>query len=72
MAVQTYVFRTMSLQINFGLNIPCRYLDFISVMTYDFNGAWDTQTGVNSPLYFRVDEIGGVFDGSDRATLNLV
>ncbi|KAG9485372.1 acidic mammalian chitinase-like [Eleutherodactylus coqui] len=27
-----------------------RLLDFISVMTYDFHGGWDTQSGHNSPL----------------------
>uniref|UniRef100_A0ABM5G731 chitinase n=1 Tax=Pogona vitticeps TaxID=103695 RepID=A0ABM5G731_9SAUR len=26
-------------------------LDYISVMTYDFHGGWDTCTGHNSPLY---------------------
>uniref|UniRef100_A0A8D0GUL5 Acidic mammalian chitinase n=1 Tax=Sphenodon punctatus TaxID=8508 RepID=A0A8D0GUL5_SPHPU len=28
-----------------------KYLDFISVMTYDFHGGWDTFTGHNSPLH---------------------
>ncbi|XP_021173859.2 acidic mammalian chitinase [Fundulus heteroclitus] len=30
-----------------------KYLDFINVMTYDLNGAWDPFTGHNSPLYTR-------------------
>ncbi|XP_031823132.1 acidic mammalian chitinase-like isoform X1 [Sarcophilus harrisii] len=28
-----------------------KLLDFISVMTYDFHGGWDTVTGHNSPLH---------------------
>ncbi|XP_050767214.1 acidic mammalian chitinase-like [Gymnogyps californianus] len=36
-----------------GYQIPelGKYLDYIHVMTYDFYGSWDGQTGENSPLY---------------------
>lgn len=33
-------------------------LDFINLMAYDFNGAWDNITGMNAPLYSRPDEAG--------------
>ncbi len=29
------------------------YLDYVSVMTYDYYGAWDNVTGINAPLYGR-------------------
>ncbi|XP_009886537.1 PREDICTED: acidic mammalian chitinase-like isoform X1 [Charadrius vociferus] len=36
-----------------GYEIPelGKYLDYIHVMTYDFHGSWDRNTGENSPLY---------------------
>ena len=29
-----------------------KYFDWISVMTYDFHGHWDKQTGHVAPLYY--------------------
>ncbi|CAF0752708.1 unnamed protein product [Rotaria sordida] len=29
----------------------CNSLDYVSVMTYDYHGKWDSVTGINSPLY---------------------
>uniref|UniRef100_A0A8C9T3N2 GH18 domain-containing protein n=1 Tax=Scleropages formosus TaxID=113540 RepID=A0A8C9T3N2_SCLFO len=36
--------------IDAGYQIP-QILDYFHVMTYDFHGSWETQTGENSPLY---------------------
>ena len=42
-----------------------KYLDFINIMTYDFNGSWNHNTGMNSPLYHSSK------DDSFQRTLNI-
>ena len=43
---------------SFQNSIFSRALDFISIMTYDYNGAWNKVTGHASPLYHRSEETG--------------
>ncbi|PNF16877.1 putative chitinase 10 [Cryptotermes secundus] len=40
--------------IDVGYDVPklTKYFDWISVMTYDFHGHWDKQTGHVAPLYY--------------------
>lgn len=40
------------------------YLDYVSVMAYDYYGAWDNVTGINAPLYARSSPIEDVDDDS--------
>ncbi|CAG5134598.1 unnamed protein product, partial [Candidula unifasciata] len=35
-----------------------RYMDFISIMTYDLHGSWEPHTGINSPLYAHTKDVG--------------
>lgn len=39
--------------IGVSYNVPAmnQYLDYINLMTYDFNGSWNGRTGINAPLY---------------------
>ena len=41
-----------------GYDIPAldRYLDYISVMTYDYHGQWDKQTGHVAPMFQHVED----------------
>jgi chitinase len=57
----------------YEIDLISQSLDFINLMSYDLNGAWDVITGLNSPLYARADEIGASdSSGTDRSTLNMV
>ena len=41
-----------------GYDIPAlsKYLDYISVMTYDYHGQWDKKTGHVAPMYAHQDD----------------
>jgi chitinase len=53
-----------------NINVPelSKYLSELNLMTYDFHGAWDSFSGVNSPLYDSVHdpEPGWSVDGCVR------
>ncbi|KAK3782147.1 hypothetical protein RRG08_032901 [Elysia crispata] len=46
--------------VDVGYDVPAlsRLCDFISLMTYDLHGSWDSTTGINSPLYAHPSEQG--------------
>ncbi|XP_073954282.1 acidic mammalian chitinase-like [Choristoneura fumiferana] len=50
--------------IDLSYDVPAltQYLDYLNLMLYDFHGTWDTETGVNAPLYPQL---------TDDASLNL-
>jgi chitinase len=41
-----------------GYDVPAigKYLDYVSVMTYDFHGHWDKKTGHVAPMYVHPDD----------------
>ncbi|XP_063232762.1 probable chitinase 10 [Bacillus rossius redtenbacheri] len=52
--------------INAGYDVPVlsQYLDWISVMTYDFHGQWDKQTGHVAPMYPHPDDTDVTFNAN--------
>ncbi|GAB0096498.1 Probable chitinase 10 [Sergentomyia squamirostris] len=44
--------------IDAGYDVPtlAKYFDWIAVMTYDFHGQWDKQTGHVAPLYYHPED----------------
>ncbi|XP_059805780.1 acidic mammalian chitinase-like [Hypanus sabinus] len=43
---------------SYEVPVIAKHLDFISVMTFDFNGPWNSFAGHNTPLHRRKDEEG--------------
>jgi chitinase len=50
----------------YEIDLIAQSLDFISIMTYDLQGAWNDYTGHNAPLYPRGEEA-----GTENAFLNI-
>lgn len=44
--------------IDAGYDVPAiaKALDWVAVMTYDFHGQWDKQTGHVAPMYYHPDD----------------
>lgn len=44
--------------IDAGYDVPAlnKYFDWIAIMTYDFHGNWDKQTGHVAPLYYHPED----------------
>lgn len=49
-------------------NVPeiVKHLDIVNLMTYDFHGSWETNTGINAPLY------AGSWESGNSRDLNVV
>ncbi|XP_045475619.1 probable chitinase 10 [Harmonia axyridis] len=52
--------------IDAGYDVPTlsRYFDWIAVMTYDFHGNWDKQTGHVAPLYYYPGDVYDYFNAN--------
>ncbi|XP_020296290.1 chitinase-3-like protein 1 isoform X1 [Pseudomyrmex gracilis] len=47
-----------SASLSYDIAAISKHLHFINVMSYDFHGAWEKETGHNAPLYARKSETG--------------
>jgi chitinase len=61
----------MTIDKAYEVDLIHQYVDFINIMTYDYNGGWDSITGMNAPLYPRPDEFIVGDDFQNRSTRNL-
>jgi chitinase len=55
--------------IDAGYDIPAldAYLDYVSVMTYDYHGQWDKQTGHVAPMYQHQEDQNTFFNAVSRS-----
>lgn len=61
--------------IDAGYDVPVlgKYLDWVAVMTYDFHGQWDKQTGHVAPLFYHPeDEVEWFNSVSSSFSLNML
>lgn len=52
--------------IDAGYDVPvlAKMLDWVAVMTYDFHGQWDKQTGHVAPMYYHPDDANTFFNSN--------
>ena len=46
----------------YDISLLSKYLDYVSVMTYDYHGQWDKQTGHVAPIYEHPDDLDSTFN----------
>ena len=57
-----------------GYDVPklSRYFDWISVMTYDFHGHWDKQTGHVAPMYYYPGDTYDYFNAVSKIRFQII